>query len=343
MIKHKSFSLADLAQRFQLELSGDPSLHICGVGTLANAMPGQLSFLANPRYRKELSATRASAVVLAPAEASAAPCAVLLSPNPYASFARIAALFDTTSEAPVGVHPSAVIDESAEIDPSASIGPGVYIGPRTRVEAQAVIGAGCVLGEDCVVGARSHLVARVTLVKRVRLGTDCLIHPGAVLGADGFGLAMDAGHWIKVPQLGGVILGDHCEIGANTTIDRGALEDTVLEDDVRIDNQVQIGHNVNIGAHTAIAGCAAVAGSAKIGRYCLIAGGAGVVGHIEICDRVTVSAMSLVTHSLTTPGSYSSGVPLQETRDWRRNAARFRHLDELARRVKSSQNNENIE
>ena len=341
-MKHKSFSMADLAQRFQLELSGDPSLPICGVGTLANASSGQLSFLANPRYRKELSATRASAVVLAPEEASTAPCAVLLS-NPYASFARIAALFDTQNDAAAGVHPSAVVDPSAAIDTTASIGPGVFIGARTRIDAHALIGAGCVIGEDCFVGARSHLVARVTLVKRVRLGTDCLIHPGAVLGADGFGLAMEAGRWIKVPQLGGVILGDHCEIGANTTIDRGALDDTVLEDDVRIDNQVQIGHNVHIGAHTAIAGCAAVAGSAKIGRYCLIAGGAGVVGHIEICDRVTVSAMSLVTHSLSTPGSYSSGVPLQETRDWRRNAARFRHLDELARRVKSSHNNENTE
>ncbi len=177
------------------------------------------------------------------------------------------------------------------------------------------------------------MIARVTLVTRVRLGQRVLVHPGAVLGADGFGLAMDAGHWIKVPQLGGVVVGDDCEIGANTTIDRGALDDTVLEEDVRLDNQIQIGHNVRIGAHTAMAGCSAAAGSAKIGRYCLIGGAAGVLGHLEICDRVVITAMSLVTSSIHEPGEYSSGTPLTDNRTWRKNAARFKQLDALARRV----------
>ncbi|HSM11744.1 MAG TPA: UDP-3-O-(3-hydroxymyristoyl)glucosamine N-acyltransferase, partial [Lysobacter sp.] len=229
--------------------------------------------------------------------------------------------------------PTAVVDPSAVVADDAHVGPLVSIGARSRIEAGAMIGPGCVIGEDCVVGAASVLVARVTLVVRVRLGQRVRIHPGAVLGADGFGLAMDAGRWLKVPQLGGVVIGDDCEIGANTTIDRGAIEDTVLEADVRLDNQIQIGHNAFIGAHTAMAGCAAVAGSARIGRYCLIGGGAGVLGHLEICDRVVITAMSLVSSTIREPGEYSSGTGLMDNRSWRRNAARFKQLDALARRI----------
>ena len=231
------------------------------------------------------------------------------------------------------MHASAAIDSSAWVDPGAQVGPFVSIGARSRVGAGAVIGPGCVIGEDCEIGAGSRLVARVTLVTRVRLGERVLVHPGAVLGADGFGLAMEGGRWLKVPQLGGVVVGDDCEIGANTTIDRGALDDTVLEEDVRLDNQIQIGHNVRIGAHTAMAGCSAVAGSARIGRYCLIGGAAGVLGHLEVCDRVVITAMSLVTHSIREPGEYSSGTPLMDNRSWRRSAARFKQLDALARRI----------
>ena len=218
---------------------------------------------------------------------------------------------------------------------SAYFGGFVMIGLGCVVGDRALIGPGCVLGPDCSVGNDSQLLARVTLVTRVRLGQRVRVHPGAVLGAEGFGLAMEAGRWIKVPQLGGVLVGDDCEIGANTTIDRGAIEDTVLEEDVRLDNQIQVGHNVHIGAHTAMAGCAAIAGSARIGRYCLIGGGVGIVGHIEICDKVLVTARSLVTHSITQPGEYSSGTPLQPSREWRRNAARFKQLDELARKIAS--------
>jgi UDP-3-O-[3-hydroxymyristoyl] glucosamine N-acyltransferase len=328
------FTLAQLAERFGLTLRGNGERPIRQVATLAQAGPDALSFLANPRYRRELAQTAAGAVVLHPDEATHCPADALLSRNPYADYARIAALFDAPASAPAGIHPSAVIDPSAEIDPSAAIGPLVAIGARSRIGPGAVIGPGSVIGEDCAVGAGSRLVARVTLVLRVRLGCRVLVHPGAVLGADGFGLAQDQGKWLKVPQLGGVVVGDDCEIGANTTIDRGALDDTVLEDDVRLDNQIQIGHNVVIGAHTAMAGCTAVAGSTRIGRHCLIAGGVGIAGHLQIGDRVTLTAMSLVTRSLEGPGEYSSGLPIQDSRSWRRNAARFRQLDDLAKLLK---------
>lgn len=332
----KAWTLQELAAAHGLELHGDGATLIQGVGTLEAAVPGQLSFLANPKYRSQLQQTRASAVVASADAVAEAPCAVLVARNPYAAFAQIAAAFEPRPAYPAGIHPSAVIAADAQVADSAHIGPFVCIGARSRVEAGAVVGAHSVIGEDCVVGAGAHLVARVTLVTRVRLGQRVLVHPGAVLGADGFGLAMDRGHWLKVPQLGGVVIGDDCEIGANTTIDRGALGDTVLEEDVRLDNQIQIGHNVQIGAHTAMAGCSAVAGSARIGRYCLIGGGAGVLGHLSVCDKVTVTAMSLVTHSIREPGEYSSGTPLMDNRDWRRSAVRFKQLDELARQLSNS-------
>ena len=333
-----SFALQEIAKRFDLALqggTGDARIH--GVATLASAGPGQVAFLANPSYRKLLPGTRASAVVLHAEDAAQCPVACLVSADPYASFARIAALFEANPRPDAGVHPSAVVSPLARISNLACIGPLASIGARSVVEAGAVIGPGCVVGDDCVVGVDSVLAARVTLVTRVRLGQRVRIHSGAVLGTDGFGLAMAEGRWLKVPQLGGVVVGDDCEIGANTCIDRGAIEDTVLEEDVRLDNLIQIGHNVVIGAHTAMAGCVAVAGSARIGRYCLIGGAAGIVGHIEICDRVMVTAMSLVTHSIRVPGEYSSGTPLQPSRDWRRNAARFKKLDKqldaLARKI----------
>jgi UDP-3-O-[3-hydroxymyristoyl] glucosamine N-acyltransferase len=325
--------LGDIAGRFGLELRGDPQASIDGVGTLAGAGATQLAFLANRAYRSQLPATRAGAVVLRAEDAGAAPGAVLVSRDPYLDFARVASLFERRAHPAAGIHPSAVLDPAAVVDPGASVGPLCVLGPRARIEAGAELGPGCVVGEDCVVGEGSRLVARVTLVARVVLGRRVLVHPGAVLGADGFGLAPSASGWTKVPQLGGVRIGDDCEIGANTTIDRGAIEDTVLEEDVRLDNQIQIGHNVRIGAHTAMAGCSAVAGSTRIGRWCLVGGAAGIVGHLEICDRVTITAMSLVSHSIHEPGEYSSGTPLQPRRQWRKNAVRFGQLDDLARRI----------
>lgn len=329
-----AFDAATLAGRFGLGLQGDGAVRVDGVGTLADATASQLSFLANPRYRAQLAQTRAGIVVLGAADAAARAGTALVARDPYAAFARIATLFDSSSEHAPGIHASADVHPTASIDPTASVAAFCSIGARSRVEAGARLGPGCVVGEDCVVGTGSVLVARVTLVVRVRLGARVRVHPGAVLGADGFGLAMDAGRWLNVPQLGGVDVGDDCEIGANTTIDRGALGDTVLEEDVRLDNQIQVGHNVRIGAHTAMAGCAAVAGSARIGRDCLVGGGAGVVGHIEVCDRVTITAMSLVTHSITVPGTYSSGTPLMDNADWRRSAARFKQLDAMGRRLR---------
>lgn len=331
-----SITADEIAERYALVLRGNGRLRIRGVGTLASAGEGQLTFLANPRYRNQLSTSNASVVVLREEDAVAAPGTVLIARDPYTTFAKIAALFDLQPVRDAGVHPSAVIDPTARIADGVHIGPFVVIGANSSIGEGCVIGPGCVIGEDCEVGAGSELIARVTLVTRVRLGRRVRIHPGAVLGADGFGLAMDAGHWIKVPQLGGVLIGDDCEIGANTCIDRGALGDTVLEEDVRLDNQIQIGHNVHIGAHTAMAGCSAAAGSAKIGRYCLIGGAAGVLGHLEICDKVTVTAMSLVTSSIREPGEYSSGTPLTDNRSWRKNAARFKQLDALARRILST-------
>src|SRR5690606_21795951 len=301
------FTAADLAERFSLQLHGDGGAVVRGVATLANAGPGQRAFLANPRYRAQLADSRAAVVVVRADDAAAVPRTALVARDPYVAFARISALFERVPARAPGIHPSAAIDPTAEVSPDAHIGPFVSIGARSKVGPGCVIGPGCSIGEDCELDAGCELQARVTLVARVRLGKRVRILPGAVLGAAGFGLAMDAGQWVNVPQLGGVVVGDDCEIGANTCIDRGALDDTVLGEDVRIDNLVQIGHNVQIGAHTAMAGCSAAAGSAKIGRYCLIGGGAGVLGHLEVADKVLVTAMSLVTHSIREPGEYSSG------------------------------------
>ncbi|MFT3762669.1 MAG: UDP-3-O-(3-hydroxymyristoyl)glucosamine N-acyltransferase [Pseudoxanthomonas sp.] len=333
-----SFTAGELAERFGLELRGDGDATVTGVATLAAAGEGQLAFLANSRYRGQLAESGASVVVLREEDADAAPRAALVARDPYAAFAKIAALFEQRPAREPGIHPSAVVDPSATVAPTAHVGPFASIGANSRIGDGCVIGPGCVIGEDCEVGDGCELVARVTLVTRVRLGKRVRIYPGAVLGAAGFGLAMDftdnsGGKWLNVPQLGGVTVGDDCEIGANTCIDRGALEDTVLEEDVRLDNLIQIGHNVHIGAHTAMAGCSAAAGSAKIGRYCLIGGAAGVLGHLEVCDKVTIDAMSLVTSSIREPGAYASGTPLDDSRNWRRNAARFKQLDSMARQL----------
>ncbi len=339
-MSERAFTLCDIAKRFELRATGPRAgaladdQTLSGVATLASARVSDVAFLANPLYRHALAHTHAGVVVVREVDAANCPVPCLIAADPYAAFARIATLFDLREPIHPGIHASAVIDANAQVHAGAQIGAMVSIGARSRIESGVRIGAGCVIGEDCVIGAGCELVARVTLVCRVSLGQRVLIHPGAVIGADGFGIVMHEGRWLKVPQLGGVVIGDDCEIGANTTIDRGALDDTVLEEDVRLDNQIQVGHNVRIGAHTAIAGCAAIAGSARIGRHCLIGGGAGVVGHISLCDNVVLTAMSLATHSIREPGEYSSGTPIQNNREWRRNAARFKQLDALARRIR---------
>lgn len=336
-------TVSELAERFGLVSHGDGSRVIDGVGTLAGASPSQLSFLSNSKYASQLTATSAGVVVMREENVADSPVAALVAHDPYVAYAKIAALFERHSASPQGIHPTAVVAPGAHVAPTASIGPGCVIEDGAVIEDDAILGPHCIIGPECTIGAQCRLVARVTLVIRVTLGKRVLVHPGAVIGSDGFGLAFDRDHWIKLPQLGGVRIGDDCEIGANTTIDRGALDDTVLEEDVRLDNQIQIAHNVYIGAHTAMAGCSAVAGSAKIGRYCMIGGNAGVLGHLELADRVNITAKSLVTHSIREPGEYSSGAPLQESRQWRRNAARFKHLDEYVRRLSALEKDSNNE
>lgn len=331
----REYSLAELAERSAAVLHGDGTLRIDGVATLNSAGPTDLSFLANPRYRSQLAATRAAAVVVPPDAVDDCACAVLVSDNPYAAFARIAGLFDNRPAVKPGIH------ESAVVDPEATLGPDVHVGALAVIEAGVTVADGAVVGAGSHVGARSRIGAgsrlgpRATVLHDVHVGERVIVHPGAVIGADGFGLANEDGSWVKVPQIGGVRIGDDCEIGANTTIDRGALENTVLETDVRLDNQIQIAHNVVVGAHTAMAGCSAVAGSTRIGRDCKIGGGVGILGHLVIADHVVITAMSLVTHSIREPGEYSSGTPLEPNRQWRRNAVRLRQLDGLARRLRA--------
>ncbi len=328
-------TLGEIAAVSSTRLQGcDAATIITGVAPLDRAEPGQLSFLTHSRYRQFLAVTRASAVILSTEDAVACPAPALVADNPHVAYAQAAALFEPIAGTRRGVHPT------AWVSPSAQIAADACIGPHCTVEADAVVGAGvivgpnCVIGEQAVLGAGTRLVAQVTICHRVRLGRRVLVHPGAVIGSDGFGLALDRdGRWLKVPQLGSVLIGDDVEIGANTSIDRGALEDTVIEDGVKLDNQIQIAHNVRIGAHSALAGCVGIAGSARIGRHCLLGGGVGIAGHLEIADRVQITGMSLVTKSITEPGTYSSGLAVEPNRLWNKISARLRRLDEVFRRL----------
>jgi UDP-3-O-[3-hydroxymyristoyl] glucosamine N-acyltransferase len=326
--------LAELAVRFGCELQGNPDALVERVATLQEAAPGSLAFLANPRYRRYLAATRASAVVLDAAAAAECPVPALVARNPYATYARIAQLLYPAPGFVPGRHPSAVVESGATVDPSAWVGAHVYIAAGVHVGPGASVGPASVLLEGASVGQETRLVGRVTLCEGVRIGRRCLLHPGVVIGADGFGQAPDAGQYVKVPQVGSVVLGDDVEVGANTTIDRGAIDDTVIGDGVKIDNQVQIGHNVHVGEHTVIAGCAGISGSTTIGRRCMIGGMVGIAGHLEVCDDVAITGRTLVSASIRQPGVYSSALPFDEARRFRRNSARFQKLDELARRVR---------
>jgi UDP-3-O-[3-hydroxymyristoyl] glucosamine N-acyltransferase len=325
--------LAELAVRFGCELRGDPDLLVDRVAALNDAGPGAIAFLANPRYRRHLADTRATAVILQPALAADCRVAALLHSNPYATYARVAQLLHAEPTVTGGVHASAVVDPSASVDATAAIEAGAFIGPRCVIGAACRVGPGSVMLGDTVLGAAARLVARVTLGRGVRIGERSIVHPGAVIGADGFGHAPDVDGYVKVPQLGSVQLGDDVEVGANTTIDRGAIGDTVIGNGVKIDNLVQIGHNVRIGEHTVIAGCSGISGSTTIGRRCVIAGMVGIAGHLEICDDVIVTGGSAIMTSIRTPGMYSSALHEQENSLFRRNAARFRRLDEMARRL----------
>lgn len=329
-------ALDRIARWLDGEVVGDSDTRIEGVAPLADAGPGRISFLANSAYRGRLARTNASAVILSPAAVDVCPVTAVVVDDPYAAWARLLGQWFPPDDVVPGIHGSAVIADDAEVDTGAQVGPNAVIGARARIGRGAVVGPGCVVGDEVELGDGVRLVGRVYIGGRARLGKRVLVHPGAVIGADGFGLAMADGAWRKVPQIGSVRIGDDCEIGANTTIDRGALGDTVLGRDVRLDNQVQVAHNVHIGDHTAIAGCTGIAGSTRIGRYCMIAGASGIGGHLEICDRVVITAMSTVVDSIVEPGSYGSGIPARPMRSWQRTLVRLAQLDRLFRRTRSA-------
>ncbi len=329
-----AMTLGELAAKIGARLRGDASLPVTGVATLAAASDGQVSFLANSKYHDALRQTRASAVILSEADAANWQGNALISANPYLAFAKASSCFAPEDDAEPGIHPLAVVHPTASIHATASIGAGCVIGADAVIGASARIGANCSIERGASVGEGTRLYPNVVLCRDVVIGARCILHPGVVIGADGFGQARDGEGWFKVPQLGSVRIGDDVEIGANTTVDRGALDDTIIENGVKLDNQIQVAHNVRIGAHTAIAGCTAIAGSARIGRRCMIGGAVGIVGHLEIADDVTVLAMTLVSHSIHKAGVYSGSHPIEEVGQWRRNSARLRQLDELARKVR---------
>ena len=328
-------SLGELATEFGCELVGDPNTRVNRVATLSNASPESVGFLANPAYRKQLKTTNAAAVVLAEAYAADCPVAALIADNPYATYARIASRLHPPARHKAGIHATAVIAKSATISKTAHVAASVVIGDDCVIGERVYVAAGAVLGNRCCVGSDSQILGNATLVECVSVGDRCIIHPGAVIGSDGFGNVHDEAGWIKIPQVGGVSIGNDVEIGANTAVDRGAIDDTVIEDGVRLDNLIQIGHNARIGAHTAIAGMTAIAGSANVGKRCMIAGLAGVIGHVTVCDDVVITAQALITKDISKPGVYSATFGAETDRDWKRMVARFRRLALMEERLKA--------
>lgn len=328
------YRLQQLAEQLDAQLIGDPDQLITGIATLEAAQPHQISFLANPAYQKYLPNTQAGAVLLKEAFIAECPCSALVLPNPYLAYAHLSQLFDPMAQQVAGIHPTACISASAQVDSRAQIGAHVVIEAGATVGAYSSIGANSYVGADTRIGERCRIYPNVTLYHGVTIGQQVTIHSGCVIGGDGFGFANDRGRWVKIAQLGGVVIGDHVEIGANTNIDRGALDDTQIASYVIIDSQVQIAHNVKVGEGTAIAGCVGIAGSAEIGRNCLIGGASNISGHLQICDGVMLNMTTNVTRSITQPGAYSSGTGLMEIKAWRKNAVRFSQLDQLAKRIK---------
>lgn len=330
-----SYRLSEIAEKLGGRVIGDAEVRISQIATLENAQQSQISFLTNNKYRAQLASTKAGALILSEADADATGLPRIVSDNPYAYFAKVSALLNPLPEAQPGVHPSAVVGPRAKIDKTASIAATAVIGEGATIGAHSVIGEGCCIGANVVIGKHARLYPRVVVYHDCVIGDSLTAHSGVVIGADGFGIAMDDDRWIKIPQIGRVVIGNDVEIGANTTIDRGALDDTVIEDGVKLDNLIQIGHNVRIGAHTAIAACAAIAGSTTIGSHCLIGGCSGIVGHIQIADGVEVAGFTVISKSIREAGSYTGIFPFAKTEDWHRNAVHLRHLDDLAKRIRT--------
>ncbi len=334
MTSRREYSLEDLSRTLGGEIAGDPDVKVSRVGTLENASAGAITFVTNERFLHQLPRTKASAVILAAAHKDATALPRIVCSNPYAYFARVSALLNPMESFAIGVHPSAVVPASVVLGARVSIGPNAVLGENARLDDDVVVGANGYVGDNSVLGNATRLFPNVTIYHDCRIGARGIIHAGVVIGADGFGIAADNGIWVKVPQVGRVVIGDDVEIGANTTIDRGAIDDTLIEDGVKLDNLIQIAHNVHVGAHTAIAACTGIAGSVRIGRRCRIAGAVGIAGHLAIADDVEISAKTLITKSINEAGTYSGGYPFEANRTWRRNAAQIRHLDELVKTVK---------
>jgi UDP-3-O-[3-hydroxymyristoyl] glucosamine N-acyltransferase len=327
-------SLFDLAERTGATLAGDGAVLLSHVATLESAGPGAITFLANRKYRPQLAGTRATAVIIDPDVAGETTLPKLVSATPYVVYAKVAAILHPAEPTVPGIHPTAVVDPRARVAPSASVGPNAVVGAGAVIGERARIGAGSIVGADTAIGDDVVLHANVTIYDRCIVGPRSIMHSGAVIGADGFGMAEENGRWLKIPQLGRVVIGADVEIGANTTVDRGAIDDTVIENDVKLDNQIQVAHNCRIGAHTAIAGCVGIAGSTRIGKNCRIGGAAMFGGHIEICDGVVISGASQVMRSIAVPGEYAGAYPAMPHAQWRRLLVATRRLPQLDSRVR---------
>ncbi len=328
-----SHTLKQLAAIVDGTISGDEQVVIERVAPIESANTGAISFISSQKFAKYLSSTQASAVIIPETLQAECPRAAIIVKNPRAAYARITQLLYPPLKPDGGIHATAVIADSAKVDPSASIAAHVFIGSNSVIGKNVVIEASCSISDNVVIADHTHLHANVSVYHDCKIGEHCIIHSSTVIGADGFGFEPENGEWLKIPQVGAVVIGNHVEIGACSTVDRGAVNDTIIEDGVKLDNHIQIAHNVHVGAHTVMSNGVGVAGSTKIGKHCLIGGMTGIKDHIEIVDNVMVTAMSLVSKSLTKAGSYSSNTPIDDTRTWRRNTARFRQLDELAKRL----------
>ena len=333
----KSYSLQELAQFLDVDFKGDGQVAITGIASLTKATPEQLTFISNPKFRTLLKESQAGILVVneSDIEFCDETSNLLIVNDPYVAYARLAQYMDNTPKAAQNIHPSAVIAESAHLGENVSIGANAVIEENVTLGNDVIIGPGCFVGQNSKIDNGTQLWANVTVYHNVEIGQYCLIQSGAIIGSDGFGYANERGKWIKIPQTGGVIIGNRVEIGACTCIDRGALDPTVIEDNVIIDNLCQIAHNVHIGTGTAVAGGVIMAGSLKVGRYCLIGGASVINGHMEICDQVNITGMSMVLKPITEPGVYSSGVPVQPNRKWRKTTALTMDIERMQKRLKT--------